>query len=121
MISHPAIYAARHRHAAYKLDECYCLEQAEHATTDTPIIPSSPCHVTDLDKVMVLMSGLPSTFNTLLVYISTIPILQLDFEDIVTRLLNEEQRQKPVTTLMSPTPSASSEICHALPTISITE
>ncbi|KAM6502318.1 hypothetical protein JOM56_002295 [Amanita muscaria] len=93
-----ASWVAQVRHAAYKLDECYRLEQADHAIkseTDTPSLSSfSLRHVTDLDKVMVLTSGLSPTFNSLLVYIAAIPISMLDFEDIVTRLLNEEQRQK---------------------------
>ena len=115
-----ATWVAQVRHAAYKLDECYRLEQAEYATTDP--LPS-PRHVTDLDKVMVLMSGLPSTFNSLLVYIAAIPISRLDFEDIVTRLLNEEQRQKPVAssvkTVVTPvSPTLPSEIGTALPAIS---
>jgi hypothetical protein len=91
-----AYWVAQVHHAAYKLDECYRLEQAEYATTDYTIPPLLH-HVTDHEKVMVLTSSLPSTFNSLLIYISAIPTSQLDFEDIVTHLLNAEQRQKPVT------------------------
>jgi hypothetical protein len=81
-----ASWVAQVCHAAYKLDECYHLEQAEYATTDTPTIPSLPRHVTNFNKVMVLMSGLPSTFSSLLVYISAIPISQLNFKDIINSL-----------------------------------
>jgi hypothetical protein len=117
-----ASWVAQVRHAAYKLDECYRLEETENATATTESDTAdthSPRHVTDLDKVMVVMSGLPATFNSLLVFISAIPVSVLDFEDIVTRLLNEEQRQKPLSTaIKSITAPTSSEPDIALSAVS---
>jgi hypothetical protein len=56
----------------------------------------APC-ITELNKVMVLTAGLPAAYTSLMpvVYISTVLSNKLDFEDIVTHLLNEEQCQKP--------------------------
>jgi hypothetical protein len=89
-----ATWVAQVRHAAYRLNECYRLEHADQTKNETDFFSSTSSHVTDLDKVMVLTSGLPLTYTSLLVYISTIPITALNFEDVVTQLLNEEQRQK---------------------------
>ncbi|KAF8530235.1 hypothetical protein BU17DRAFT_19082, partial [Hysterangium stoloniferum] len=76
-----------------QLDECYRLEQSDRVKSEDSPISSVPSRITDLDKVMVLTSGLPPAYNSLLVHISTIPITSLNFEAIVTQLLNEEQRQ----------------------------
>ena len=92
-------WVAKVRHAAYQLDECYRLEEE----SDEPAEPAAslPHRVTELDKVMILASGLPNTYSSLMVYISTILSNKLDFKDVVTALLNEEQRQGPNITSLS--------------------
>ena len=92
-----ASWVAQVHHAAYRLKECYHLEQDDGNAAGT----LSPRHVTDLNKVMVLMSGLLHAYNSLMVHIAIIPSNDLSFEDVVTCLLNEEQCQRPVLAISS--------------------
>jgi hypothetical protein len=87
-----ASWVASVRHAAYRLEECYCLELADN-TNDDNANDVPPFSVSDLDKIMVLTAGLPQSFEPFVVSISNLPIKSISFEDIVTRLLNEEGRQ----------------------------
>jgi hypothetical protein len=101
-----AAWVASVRHAAYRLEECYRLELA-NTTTTTP-----PFTVSDLDKIMVLTAGLPPSYDPLVVNISSLPTLSISFENIVTRLLNEEGRHiafrqvdtTPASTFVAPKP-----------------
>jgi hypothetical protein len=84
-----ATYVASIRHAAYRLEECYRAEEADSFTTS----PSTqPPVVSELDKITVLLNGLPSIYQSVIVNITGISLASLTFEDVVTRLMNEEGR-----------------------------
>ena len=88
-----ATWVAKVRHAAY------CLEECHHAEEDSPN-PTSSSIVSDLDKVGVLLNGLPSLYQTVIVSITGTPLSSLNFETVVTRLMNEEGHQRNLPTLL---------------------
>ena len=92
-----ATYVANIRHAAYRLEECY---QAEEDDSSSPSTTKPPI-VSDLDKISVLLNGLPPPYQPVIVSITSIPLASLTFEAIVTRLMNEEGR---LCNIISPTP-----------------
>jgi hypothetical protein len=92
-----ASWVVQVHHAAYRLEECYRLEQDDGNAAGT----LSPRCITDLNKIMVLMSGLPHAYNSLMVHIAIILSNDLSFKDVVTCLLNEEQCQRPLLTISS--------------------
>jgi hypothetical protein len=81
-----ATWVAKVRHAAYCLEECHRAEE------DIP--STSPSIVSNLDKVGVLLNGLPPSYQTVIVSITGTPLSSLSFENVVTRLMNEEGRQR---------------------------
>ncbi len=115
-----ASWITKVRHAAYRLEECYCAE--EDLTTDVsdPLTPHSspPPVVSDLDKIGVLLNGLPTSYQAIVVNITGIPLLSLNFEDVVTHLMNEEGRQwnflLPVSAKPSRAPSPSTSETQSL-------
>ena len=82
-----ASYVASIHHAAYRLEECYQAEEDESvsisSTTKPPII-------SNLDKISVLLNGLPPSYQPVIVNITGTPLASLTFEDVITRLMNEE-------------------------------
>jgi hypothetical protein len=84
-----AAYVASIRHAAYRLEECY---QAKEDDSPSPSIPftTKPPTVSDLDKISVLLNGLPLTYQPVIVSITGIPLTSLTFKDVITHLMNEE-------------------------------
>jgi hypothetical protein len=88
-----ASYVASIRHAAYRLEECYQAEEDDSisisSTTKSPII-------SDLDMISVLLNGLPPAYQSVIVNITGTPLASLTFEDVVTRLMNEEGRLRNV-------------------------
>ncbi|PPQ79181.1 hypothetical protein CVT26_000454 [Gymnopilus dilepis] len=90
-----ASYVAAIRHAGYRLDECYRAEQQSSLSTSTTVI-TSPTVVSDLDYISVLLNGLPSIYQPVIVNITGTPIADLTFETVVARLLNEEGRLRNV-------------------------
>ncbi|RDB26438.1 hypothetical protein Hypma_006056 [Hypsizygus marmoreus] len=50
--------------------------------------------VDDLDLIIVLTQGLPESYDPLIITLDSTPIDELDVDNIITRLLNEETRQK---------------------------
>ena len=90
-----ASYVASIRHAAYRLEECYQAEEddsASHSITSPSILATRPPIVSNLDKISVLLNGLPPAYQPVIVNITGIPLASLTFEDVVTRLMNEEGR-----------------------------
>jgi hypothetical protein len=91
-----AQYVANIRHAAYRLEECYQAENYDSLSTavKSPSAPSTstPPIISDFDKISVLLNGLPSAYQPVIVNITGIPLALLTFEDVVTRLMNEEGR-----------------------------
>jgi hypothetical protein len=98
-----ATWVAKVRHAAYCLEECYRAEEDS-------VAPTPPSLVSDLDKVGVLLNGLPPSYQTVIVSITGTPLSSLNFETVVTRLMNEEGRQRNLLTVavttLSPSPEA---------------
>jgi hypothetical protein len=86
-----ASWVAKVRHTAYCLEECHRAE--EDSISSTP-----PSIVSDLDKVGVLLNGLPPPYQTVIVSITGTPLSSLNFETVVARLMNEEGRQRSLTT-----------------------
>jgi hypothetical protein len=84
-----ASYIASIRHAAYRLEECY---QAEEDDSISISSTTRPPIVSDLDKISVLLNGLPPAYQSVIVSITGTPLASLTFEDVVTRLMNEEGR-----------------------------
>ena len=102
-----ASYVASIRHAAYRLEECYQAEEDDSISVSTiisPSIPTRPPIVSDLDKISVLLNGLPPTYQPVIVNITGTPLASLTFEDVVTRLMNEEGRLR---NIVSPTTTSS--------------
>jgi hypothetical protein len=98
-----ASYVASIRHAAYRLEECYQAEEDDSVSISTiisPSIPTRPPIVSDLDKISVLLNGLPLAYQPVIVNITGTPLASLTFEDVVTRLMNEEGRLR---NIVSPT------------------
>jgi hypothetical protein len=97
-----ATYVANIRHAAYRLEECYQAEQDDSVTLYSPSISTTrPPIVSDIDKISVLLNGLPPAYQPVIVNITGISLASLTFEDVVTRLMNEEGRLRnifPTTT-----------------------
>lgn len=106
-----ASWVANIRHAAYCLEECYLAEERDSLTTSPPL-PSTakPPIVSELDKIGVLLNGLPPVYQPVIVSITGTPIASLTFEDVVTRLLNEEGRLR---NIMSPRSPLTAEIDEA--------
>jgi len=101
-----ASYVASIRHATYRLEECY---QAEE---DDPISVSSttkPLIVSNLDKISVLLNGLPPAYQPVIVNITGTPLASLTFEAVVTRLMNEEGRLHNVVSMVFPTQATPSD------------
>jgi hypothetical protein len=101
-------YVASICHAAYRLEECYQAEEDDSisfsSTTRPPII-------SNLDKISVLLNGLPSAYQPVIVNITGTPLSSLIFEDVVTRLMNEEGRLR---NIVSPTTTPSSLPTHVM-------
>jgi hypothetical protein len=98
-----ASYVASICHAAYRLEECYQAEEDDSVSISaiiSPSIPTRPPIVSDLDKISVLLNGLPPTYQPVIVNITGTPLASLTFEDVVTRLMNEEGRLR---NIVSPT------------------
>jgi hypothetical protein len=87
-----ASYVASIRHAAYRLEECYQAEEDDSSISST----TRPPIVSNLDKISVLLNGLPPAYQPVIVNITGTPLASLTFEDVVTRLMNEEGRLRNV-------------------------
>ena len=89
-----ASYVASIRHAAYRLEECYQAEEDDSVSISTIISPSIPTTRTPIDsnlnKISILLNGLPPAYQPVIVNITGTPLASLTFEDVVTRLMNEE-------------------------------
>ena len=86
-------YVANIYHAAYRLEESYQAEQDDSVSlsiTSPSISTIRPPIILDLDKISVLLNGLPPAYQPVIVNITGIPLASLTFEDAVTRLMNEE-------------------------------
>jgi hypothetical protein len=95
-----ASYVASIRHAAYRLEECHQAEEDDSVSlsiTSPSISATRPPIVSDLDKISVLLNGLPPAYQPVIVNITGIPLASLTFEDVVTRLMNEEGRLRVVS------------------------
>lgn len=103
-------WVAKIRHAAYCLEECYRAEEedSEIMSTSSVLTNPTPSPVSELDKVTVLLTGLPPSFQTVIVSITGLPLSKLNFENVVTRLMNEEGRQRNLAALPIPSPSTPS-------------
>ena len=82
-----ATYVASICHAAYRLEECYHAEEADSFSTSHST--QSPV-VSELDKITVLLNGLPPIYQSVIVNITDISLALLTFEDVITHLMNEE-------------------------------
>ena len=51
----------------------------------------------DEDVILVLTEGLPETYSSLIIALGSIPPNDLTLANVITRLLNEEIQQDPVT------------------------
>ena len=99
-----ASYVASIRHAAYRLEECY---QAEEDDSISLSSTAKPPIISNLDKISVLLNGLPPAYQPVIVNITGTPLASLTFEDVVTRLMNEEGRLRNVVFPTQATPSDS--------------
>ena len=100
-----ATYVANIRHAAYRLEECHQAEVDDSLplSITSPSTPTArPPIVSDLDKISVLLNGLPPSYQPVIVNITGIPLASLTFEDVVTRLMNEEGRLRIISSTASP-------------------
>lgn len=70
---------------------CYHAEEDDSPSPPTPVTTRPPI-ISDLDKITVLLNGLPPTYQPVIVNITGIPLVSLTFEDVVTCLMNEEGR-----------------------------
>jgi len=106
-------YVARIRHAAYRLEECYQAEEEDSLSPSLPIASpfTRPPIVSELDKITVLLNGLPPIYQPVIVSITGIPLASLSFENVVTRLMNEEGRLRNV---IPPTSSSSDPLDEAI-------
>ena len=107
-----ASYVASIRHSAYHLEECYQAEEDDsvlNSITSPSTSTTRPPIVSDLDKISVLLNGLPPAYQPVIVNITGTPLASLTFEDVVTRLMNEEGRLRNIVppTQATPTPSDS--------------
>jgi len=112
-----ASYVASIRHAAYRLEECYQAEEDDSSTSTIPLSFTSttkPPIISDLDKISVLLNGLPSIYQPVIVSITGIPLASLTFEDIVTHLMNEEGRLRNATQPTTPSSSDPLDEAHAV-------
>jgi hypothetical protein len=88
-----------------------------NATSPGPITPIFG--VSDLDKIMVVTAGLAPSYEALIVSLSGTPIATITFEDVITRLLNEEGRQKSLSRprfappVVAPKPNIATAAHHA--------
>ena len=73
------------------MEECYHTEEDDSPFPPTPFTTRPPI-VSNLDKITVLLNGLPPTYQPVIVNITGIPLASLTFEDVVTCLMNEEGR-----------------------------
>jgi hypothetical protein len=103
-----ATWVAKVHHAAYCLEECHCAE--EDSSTSSSI-------VSDLDKVGVLLNGLPSLYQTVIVSITGTSLSSLKFETVVTCLINEEGHQRSLPALLPINPSIPPAIPHPVENI----
>ena len=89
-----ASYVASICHAAYRLEECYQAEEDDSVSISTIISPSIPTTRTPIDsnlnKISILLNGLPPAYQPVIVNITGTPLASLTFEDVITRLMNEE-------------------------------
>jgi len=112
-----ASYVASIRHAAYRLEECYQAEEDDSSTSTIPLSFTSttkPPIVSDLDKISILLNCLPPIYQPVIVSITGIPLASLTFEDIVTRLMNEEGRLRNATQPTTPSSSDPLDEAHAV-------
>ena len=108
-------YISRIRHAAYRLEECYQAEE-DSFPPSFPVAPpfTRPPIVSELDKITVLLNGLPPIYQSVIVQfvsIAGIPLASLSFENVVTRLMNEEGHLRNV---VPPTSSSSDPLDEAI-------
>ena len=104
------MYVANIRHAAYRLEECY---QAEEDDSISISSTTKPPIVSNLDKISVLLNGLPPAYQPVIVNITGTPLASLTFEDVVTRLMNEEGRLRNIISPTSAIPSDSRDEAYA--------
>jgi hypothetical protein len=108
-----ASYVASIRHAAYRLEECYQAEEDDSVSVSPIFSPSIPTTrlpiVSNLDKISVLLNGLPPAYQPVIVNITGTPLASLTFEDVVTRLMNEEGRLRNIVSPTTTTPSVTSD------------
>ena len=100
-----ATYVADIRHAAYRLEECYQAEEADSISlsiTSPSISATRPPIISDFDRISVLLNGLPPSYQPVIVNITGIPLASLTFEDVVTRLMNEEGHLHIISPTASP-------------------
>jgi hypothetical protein len=107
-----ASYVTSIHHAAYRLEECHQAEEDDIHPIMIPL-PSLPVFtarspiISDLDRISVLLNGLPPVYQPVIVHITSIPLSYLSFEDVVTRLMNEEGHIRNITSVTSPTATPS--------------
>jgi hypothetical protein len=81
-------YVAHICHAAYRLEECYQAEEEDSFPITSP--STRPPIVSELDKITVLLNGLPPIYQSVIISITGISLTSLSFENVVTHLMNEE-------------------------------
>jgi len=91
------------------LEECYQAEEEDSLSLG--IISSStsttrPPIISELDKISVLLNGLPPAYQTVIVNITGISLAYLSFEDVITRLMNEEGRLRNAANTPTTSPDA---------------
>ena len=91
-----ASYVASIRHAAYRLKECYQAEEDDSIQVFNSSTTTKPPIISDLDMISVLLNGLPPAYQSVIVNITGTSLASLTFEDVVTRLMNEEGRLRNV-------------------------
>ena len=90
-----ASYVASICHAAYCLEECFHAEEKDSIS----ISSTTSLIISDLDMISFLLNGPLPSYQSVIVNItgrSGTPLASLTFEDIVTRLMNEEGRLRNV-------------------------
>ena len=105
-----ATYVANIHHAAYHLEEIYQAEQDDSVSlsiTSPSISTTRPPIISDLDKISVLLNGLPPAYQPVIVNITGIPLALLTFEDVVTHLMNEEGCLHSISPAVIPTTTPS--------------
>ena len=101
-------YVACICHAAYHLEECSWAEEEDSFSITSP--STRPPIILELDKITVLLNGLPSIYQSVIVSITGIPLTSLSFENVITCLMNEEGCLCNIT----PPTSSSSKLDEAL-------